>query len=119
MASETTVLGRRTVETGRPRAPRGPTSRGLCSTCRHAAACTYPRDSERPVLQCEDFEGHEIPPIKAAVEENSMDPGDQTGASGESKDAGRFTRLCRTCADRETCTYPKPEGGVWQCEEYR
>jgi hypothetical protein len=20
---------------------------------------------------------------------------------------------------RETCIYPKPEGGVWRCEEYR
>jgi hypothetical protein len=26
--------------------------------------------------------------------------------------------LCMNCAYRETCLYPKPEGGVWHCEEY-
>jgi hypothetical protein len=27
--------------------------------------------------------------------------------------------LCPTCDFRSTCMYPKPEGGVWHCEEYR
>jgi hypothetical protein len=27
--------------------------------------------------------------------------------------------LCGLCEDRSTCTYPRPEGGVWHCEEYR
>ena len=26
--------------------------------------------------------------------------------------------LCRNCKKKETCTLPKPEGGVWRCEEY-
>ncbi|MDP2970889.1 MAG: hypothetical protein Q8P64_17020, partial [Deltaproteobacteria bacterium] len=30
---------------------------GLCSCCSCAPACTYPRDSGRPVLQCDEFDG--------------------------------------------------------------
>jgi hypothetical protein len=26
--------------------------------------------------------------------------------------------LCINCANRKRCLYPKPEGGVWHCEEY-
>lgn len=27
--------------------------------------------------------------------------------------------LCVNCDVRETCTFSKPEGGVWYCEEYQ
>ena len=27
--------------------------------------------------------------------------------------------LCSTCEVADTCTCPKPEGGVWRCEFYR
>ncbi|HTS66225.1 MAG TPA: hypothetical protein VMS37_25420 [Verrucomicrobiae bacterium] len=30
----------------------------------------------------------------------------------------KFLGLCSNCDNRETCVYPKPEGGVWRCEEY-
>jgi hypothetical protein len=30
--------------------------RGLCSTCRNDPTCTYPRNSGRPVTQCEEIE---------------------------------------------------------------
>ena len=26
--------------------------------------------------------------------------------------------LCVNCENRDTCTLPKAEGGVWHCEEY-
>jgi len=26
--------------------------------------------------------------------------------------------LCRTCVRLSDCTYPKPEGGVWHCDEH-
>jgi hypothetical protein len=31
---------------------------------------------------------------------------------------GEHKGLCMNCANRDTCLYPKPEGGVWHCEEY-
>ncbi len=30
-----------------------------------------------------------------------------------------FKGLCINCDLRFTCTLPKPETGVWYCEEYR
>ena len=30
--------------------------RGLCLSCKHAPECTYPRSSDQPVTQCEEFE---------------------------------------------------------------
>ena len=26
--------------------------------------------------------------------------------------------LCRNCKKQKTCTLPRPEGGVWRCEDY-
>lgn len=27
--------------------------------------------------------------------------------------------LCASCRNNEICTYPKPEGGVWHCKDYK
>ncbi len=27
--------------------------------------------------------------------------------------------LCMNCDERETCMLPRPESGVWHCEEYK
>ena len=32
--------------------------------------------------------------------------------------ASELPGLCRNCARLVDCTYPKPEGGVWHCDEY-
>ena len=26
--------------------------------------------------------------------------------------------ICRNCANLKDCLHPKPEGGLWRCEEY-
>ena len=39
---------------------------GLCVTCRWTATCTFPRDPEKPVLQCEEFEGDDFKPEAAS-----------------------------------------------------
>jgi hypothetical protein len=31
---------------------------------------------------------------------------------------GEAPGLCRNCARLSDCTYPRPESGVWHCEEY-
>ena len=89
--------------------------RGLCSTCRNAASCTFPRDADTPVLRCEEFVSMEL----AAA--GRPKHGAPTGLSGggDDPDEARYLGLCRTCAARHTCTLPKPEGGVWDCQEYR
>lgn len=29
-----------------------------------------------------------------------------------------YTGLCAHCAKRDVCVLPRPNGGVWHCEEY-
>jgi len=36
----------------------------------------------------------------------------------EVKNSENLLGLCKNCEKRKTCTIPKPEGGVWRCEEY-
>ena len=49
--------------------------------------------------------------------------GGRQGLSKSSTDRGekevQYKGLCSTCEIRETCSFPKPEWGVWQCDEYR
>jgi len=90
--------------------------RGLCSTCKNAPHCTFPRDPQKPVFQCERFESEEPSPMRAAArDESAASRSHATQGSGST----RFLGLCSNCEKRETCRLPKPEGGVWDCEEYR
>jgi hypothetical protein len=43
---------------------------------------------------------------------------DRTGSERRTEDKEVFKGLCVNCANRHTCLFPKPEGGVWHCEEY-
>ena len=43
---------------------------------------------------------------------------DHASSNERGKDAREYEGLCVNCANRETCLFPKSEGGVWHCEEY-
>ncbi len=74
----------------------------------------YPKDPKHPVLQCEEFEPYDSPvPTRAATREEP-----QPGASDEAPAPAGLKGLCANCGNRNDCEYPKPEGGVWHCEEY-
>ena len=91
---------------------------GLCSTCVGAETCTYPRDLSRPVLQCEEFEGIEAGPRRNHDVAISVPVHARVSTRVEADTAGPIMGLCSNCECRETCVYPKREGGVWRCEEY-
>mgnify|MGYP001566844193 CR=1 FL=1 len=93
--------------------------RGLCSTCRNDPTCTYPRDAGRPVLQCQEFEGYVMTPPRTTGRDISPSTNLWVRSAAEEKYTGKYMGLCRSCENRGTCTFPKPEGGVWHCEEYR
>ena len=88
-------------------------NRGLCTTCNNAPTCIYYQANEsRIVWYCETFDAYvpvqePIPEPEKKIESKTEDPG-----------KGVFEGLCVNCANRATCTFPKPEGGVWHCEEY-
>ena len=89
-----------------------PERRGLCLTCRHTSTCTFPRSKDRPVHFCEEFDGEEDKPALTAVHHEKVL--DQEALA----DREKYPGICSTCEKRETCTFPKPEGGVWHCEEF-
>ena len=97
-------------------------SRGLCSTCRHAPGCTYQRDPKRPVFNCEEFEievGRTGTACRAPTGRDAVSSGRSPGSDSDEDDFARYKGLCGNCEERRSCTFPKPEGGVWHCEEYQ
>lgn len=51
---------------------------------------------------------------------NNVSPAVGSGfkSRGSKKDTGKYKGLCKNCRKRKTCTLPKPDGGLWRCEEY-
>ena len=87
-------------------------ARGLCAVCEHDPGCIYSVNSDGMVLQCEQFQMPLLQPADPAV---SISP---RPSSTNGRNSAKYPGLCSNCDNRETCTYPKPEGGVWRCEEY-
>ena len=91
---------------------------GICSTCKSAPVCIFRKDASRPIMQCAEFEG--LPPARMMVGAIEMTrPGkspstDSCLGTSESCHKG----LCMNCKNLEHCTFPKPDGGVWRCDEY-
>jgi len=83
--------------------------RGLCTQCVHASTCTFPRDPSRPIRSCDEFEEH--PSLRSRAPARTVAP------EGPSAGVPELKGLCRHCAIRLTCTFPKPEGGIWHCDE--
>lgn len=87
---------------------------GLCTTCESASSCKFPKYEEKPVVFCEEFDGYtrnehvENPDVQAILTYVSVKP----------REGKLMAGLCSNCARRETCVYPKTEGGIWHCEEY-
>ncbi len=116
------VSGQKSLMSNRTKKQTVPDSKiymGLCSCCRFSSGCTFPRDSVRPVLQCEEFDGISKPenitmkwverPHTPRISGPPLSPQHQSPLRG----------LCADCDGRNTCVYPKPEGGVWHCEEFK
>jgi hypothetical protein len=83
---------------------------GLCRTCSRADTCTFPRDTSRPVWSCDEFEGSEVTPTRSTPAASSV-------VTKKAEEVMGPKGLCRECANRFTCCYPKPLGGVWHCDE--
>ena len=83
---------------------------GLCLTCLHAGECTFPRDSRTPVMHCDEFDGE----VKT-VEQKPVPRGT---AMAPAEKASTLKGLCKICAKSDVCVFPKPDSGVWNCEEY-
>lgn len=85
---------------------------GVCAACTHDPGCIYEAMSGGMILQCEQFE---MAFPKPAARPTSTQP---RAFSSKPTDTNGFAGLCTNCENRLTCIYPKPEGGVWRCDEY-
>ena len=88
---------------------------GVCLACKFDPDCIYEAAAGGLViLQCEQFE--------MGFLESSEPPSTHENPFSDIPHRGRessaYQGLCSNCDNRETCIYPKPEGGVWRCEEY-
>ena len=51
--------------------------------------------------------------------EGSASSGKRSSAGVDAKEeSSKVKGLCKNCKKRRTCELPKPEGGVWRCEDY-
>ncbi len=92
--------------------------RGLCSTCEGRADCTFPHHNGRPTLFCEEHDWWWQYRMEAAAIAKLLAPRPRPPEPVATEKPSQYKGLCRTCEHRETCTYPKPEGGVWHCDEF-
>jgi hypothetical protein len=91
------------------------TATGLCSTCSNARWCTTIRGKRNmKVMYCEQFDDYEPPRPKLAALQSNRDDLLYDDDPARKRSRG----LCVTCSRFATCTFIKPEGGVWHCEEY-
>jgi hypothetical protein len=90
--------------------------RSLCSSCKHAGDCAFQKERQKPAFYCEEFE-IDTRPLEEKAEKEKPSPAISIDV-GET-DSDQFIGLCSNCANRKTCAFPKPEGGVWHCEEYQ
>ena len=90
--------------------------RSLCSNCENDPDCNFKKNFQKPSFYCEEFEVAACPPVETTKKAKSV-AGKPINVKDE--DSGKLTGLCSNCDNRRTCTFPKPEGGIWHCEEYR
>jgi hypothetical protein len=92
---------------------------GLCSYCKSELKCTFIRDPNRPIFECEEFEEFTYVSIRAPNQKNISPVNSSKNPSPGEDPLHSYEGLCSNCDERATCVYPKPEGGVWRCDEYR
>lgn len=99
---------------------------GLCSTCEGRKTCTFPHYNERPTLFCEEFDGLAANLAADAVSAGRFVWGSSRLASElrqerkveVTRKKSPYKGLCSICDSQDICTFPKPAGGVWHCEEF-
>jgi hypothetical protein len=112
------VTAERERELRKAAAPGAVVYRGLCSTCNGASTCTFPRDPERPIMHCDELDSYQGDTVTVKKVAPVEPAGPKAVSEAAQKELRKYKGLCVNCENRETCTFPKPEGGVWHCDEY-
>jgi hypothetical protein len=90
---------------------------GLCSTCKFSSSCMFRKDYLESVHFCEEYEQAEA---SQQTTRARISPGSFASAGiNENKSLQPIMGLCSNCIHQKCCSFPKPESGVWHCEEYQ
>ncbi|HON37571.1 MAG: hypothetical protein ACOX3E_16290 [Desulfomonilia bacterium] len=93
---------------------------GLCSACKYSSRCTLTKSpgQGQGIHFCEEYEagGRSHPGRKAGRCAGSAK---LRSAKVKLNATGAILGLCGNCVNRDTCRFPRPESGVWHCEEYQ
>ena len=92
---------------------------GLCSYCKSELNCMFIRDPKRPIFECEEFEEITYVSIQVPKQTHISLANASKNPPAREDPLSSYKGLCSNCEERATCVYPKPEGGVWRCDEYR
>jgi len=93
-------------------------SLGLCATCSNLAECTFPRNSESPIMHCDEFCGYEMKGL--VLTDQDLVPKQKSRTTiPVAPSPSKYNGLCMNCDNSEGCTFPRSESGVWHCEEYK
>ncbi len=86
----------------------------LCANCAHLDGCGLFAEAPSPVLQCELYFCCALPrpEIVGGGHEGEAPPEPR-------RETLHLLGLCANCELRSECRLPKPQSGVWHCEEYR
>jgi hypothetical protein len=91
---------------------------GLCATCAVVDTCISAKNSGYPVVECEEYE-EDGRTFSETVEVRTLRTREKVKPLAKTPEEEAVVEgLCETCVHRETCTFPRVEGGVWHCEEY-
>jgi hypothetical protein len=85
----------------------------LCSNCRNQSDCVFFMKADEPVIACEMYEcGF------SSKSRLSLVKGKLAAAVDALAEEDYPMGLCANCDNLKVCQMPKPQSGVWNCEEY-
>ena len=87
---------------------------GICGVCALDGTCEPADRSSARIMRCEQFQPD---PDLVCEMVTSVITSRTYGASDF--DSVNHMGLCTNCEHRGDCAFPRREGGVWYCEEYR
>ena len=92
---------------------------GLCMRCNNAPDCVYRSQRGFDAIYCEMYDCYPMTVV------SSDGPDDTEPIITSVKPVSQIMTqplgigLCSNCDNFENCLLPRPEEGVWHCEEYR
>lgn len=92
---------------------------GICSTCNYAPDCAHRlRNPGVAFWECENYDDYvHVSGVEFNGGLSQVVPPAPVSRRPEF-DAAEYLGLCKNCELRDECTFPRPAGGVWHCEEY-